>query len=156
MSDNFFHHVQKAYRALKSAEAGPSDADKEKAIQIDLWLPARNRFGALVLWGQVVDHPELGTDDILTTPLVSLDISGKIARSCSRWYRLGEPFFRFAAELQDQVTDEIGESTRFMVEFPGVHPVEDEVIAQALIARFTDHFRVRARELGLDTAVSGT
>lgn len=154
MSDDFFYHVQKAYLALKSAEAGPTVADLAKATQLELWLPARNRYGALVLWGQVVDHPELGTDDITTSPLVSLNSPRLMARSCSRWYHLGLPFFRFAAELTDQISSDDDLPTEIMVEFPGILPVQDEQTAQALIARFADHVRQRALELGIGTITS--
>lgn len=46
--------------AIRSTELGVSDDDLADAPQLELWLPVRNQFGVLALWGQVTDHPTLG------------------------------------------------------------------------------------------------
>lgn len=131
--------------AIRSTEGGVSDDDLAEAPQLELWLPVRNRFGVLALWGQVTDHPTLGKDDIITSPLVAWGPDEGWARSISRWYRLGQPFFTLKHELADQFR---GEASCLVVEIAGVRPVDDLDAANQLIDLFVAHVRKRADEVG--------
>lgn len=136
MSQDFFSHLQKAQAAIKAVEFGPAVPELARAPEIDLWLPVLHHLGAPCLWGQVRDHPILGGDDIMTSPVVALNVEEGWARSCSRWYRLGRPFFR----LRDAIAAELSEmnpaNLDLLFEFPGAHPIGDLDIAQQMIADF--------------------
>lgn len=131
--------------AIKAAEDGVTDQILAHAPQLELWLPVRNAFGVLALWGQVTDHPALGRDDIVTSPLVAWKPDDGWARSVSRWYRLGLPFFTLQHDLADQFR---GEDSCLVVEIAGVRPVEDLDTANLLIHQFVAHVRHRANEVG--------
>jgi len=135
----------KAVAAIRSTEAGVSTDDLAQAPQLELWVPVRNAFGVLALWGQVTDHPTLGRDDIITSPLVAWAPEHGWARSISRLYRLGQPFFTLKQDLAAQFG---GEDSCLTVEIAGVRPVDDLDVANKLIAVFVAHVRKRADEAG--------
>lgn len=145
MSHDFLYHLKKAMVAIRSTELGVSDDDLAEAPQLELWLPVRNQFGVLALWGQVTDHPTLGKDDIVTSPLVAWAPDDGWARSISRLYRLGQPFFALSNDLADQLG---GKASRLIVEISGVRPVDNLDAANQLIDLFVAHVRKRADEVG--------
>jgi len=144
MSDSFLPGLPKALAAIRSAETGPLHLDLNNAPQLELWVPVRNRFGVLALWGQVADHPEFGADDIVTSPLVAWNPAERWARSISRWYRLGQPFFSLNEELAPQMG---GTASSLTIEIAGVRPLDDLDFANRLIEIFVNHIRQRAREI---------
>lgn len=144
MIEDDLYHLRKAIAAVESTEATASDQKLAKAPQLELWLPVRNRFGALALLGQLMDHPMLGRDDIMTSPLVALNLHDGWARSCERLYRLGQPFFRLTNNPSSQ---HCHEPTLLMFEFPGMQPVHDLDMANRMIAAFVAHVRQRAGEV---------
>lgn len=145
MSHDFLYHLRKAMIAIRSTELGVSDDDLADAPQLELWLPVRNQFGVLALWGQVTDHPTLGKDDIITSPLVAWGPDEGWARSISRLYRLGQPLFTLKHELAGHFREE---TSCLAIEIAGVRPVEELDAANQLIALFVAHVRQRAGEVG--------
>ena len=79
----------KVLRAIAAAEAGPSDADIAQAPILSDWKAAISPGGHIMLWGEVSDHPLLGTTSITTSQLIAIDPEAGWARTASRWYRLG-------------------------------------------------------------------
>lgn len=57
---------------------------------IDRWITFKWGFSYL-LWGQVSDHPLGIEENVRTSPLIYIDPESGIARTRSRWYRLGTP-----------------------------------------------------------------
>lgn len=145
MSDDFVYHLRKALIAIRSTDLGVSDDDLADAPQLEFWLPVRNRFGVLALWGQVTDHPTLGRDDIVTSPIVAWNPDAGWARSVSRMYRLGQPFFALKQDLANQL---VGSALCVDVEISGVRPVDNLDVANELIGLFVAHVRQRADEVG--------
>ena len=69
---------------------GPTVAEIESAPLLDAWCPQPGESGRLVLFGRVTGHPRLMDGDLITTsPLLWLDEDRRLARTVSRWYRLG-------------------------------------------------------------------
>jgi hypothetical protein len=62
------------------------------AVTLDNWIigiqPNTNQT---VFWGEAVGHPILGNRHIVTSPILWISKDRRIARTLSRWYRLGEP-----------------------------------------------------------------
>lgn len=100
-----------ALEDLRRLDAGwrPGEATLAVAPLIDDWLvasePGRPGYS---LYGAVTDHPDLNVDSdvrlMRTSPVVWLDVDARIARTVSRWYRLGEPHPRqmqAMAELEE-------------------------------------------------------
>lgn len=58
------------------------------APEIDQWVPVRAGSNYR-LWGQVSGHPRGLAGDVMTSPLFYLDPATGLARTKSRWYRLG-------------------------------------------------------------------
>lgn len=140
-------NLLKAESAIKAVEAGVTDEQLRRAPILDLWLPGMFR-DAPCLWGQVQDHPVLGRDDIISSPLVGLDVDRGWARSCSRWYRLGRPFFKFQHDLCAHLNGAGSSGAHVMFEFPGFHPIENLEIAQEEIAEYVALVRERCTERG--------
>ena len=101
------HHrqFQRGLDAIRAAERGPTSDELAAAPSLDLWrVPIDRRpYPMPVLWGDVSDHPKLGTDMITTSRLIALDRDAGWARSVSRWYRLDRPYAAFGAELASQL-----------------------------------------------------
>lgn len=144
MSDSFLPGLPKALAAIRSVETGPLHLDLVNAPRLELWVPVRNKFGVLALWGRVTDHPEFGADDIVTSPLVAWNLTENWARSFTRWYRLGQPFFSLNEELAPQMG---GAASSLTIEIAGLLPLDDLDVANRLIEFFVNHIRQRAREL---------
>lgn len=81
-------HIQRLI-ALFSAEA----EDMENAPLLEGWmcigLPHHN---TIWLAGRVSGHPKLGDDDICTSGVMQMNVDRRVARTASRWYRLGQSF----------------------------------------------------------------
>ncbi|AOO82220.1 DUF6634 family protein [Bosea vaviloviae] len=68
----------------------PSEADLEDAVGLEDWLPGVDPLNDLpILMGESIGHPILGDQFITTSPVLWLSEDRKIARTLSRWYRLG-------------------------------------------------------------------
>lgn len=143
MSDSFVPGLPKALAALRSSETGPRQRDLITAPRLDLWLPVRNKYGVLALWGQVIDHPDFGVDDIVTSPLVAWNPAESWARSINRWYRLGRAFFSLNEELTPKME---GAASNMTIEIAGVRAIDDLDVANQLVELFSNHIRQRGRE----------
>lgn len=79
---------------LRRLEEGwlPSNPDLSRAVILEGWLigidPQTNQT---VFWGRSIGHPILGDRLIMTSPVLWVSKDRKIARTLSRWYRLGKP-----------------------------------------------------------------
>lgn len=77
---------------LQRLEEGwvPSDADLREAVVLRNWIvgvdPHTNQT---VFWGEALGHPLLGDQFIVTSPVLWISKDRQIARTISRWYRLG-------------------------------------------------------------------
>lgn len=68
----------------------PSKADLAGAVGLEDWLPAVDPDNNLsILIGESVGHPILGDQFITTSPVLWISEDRTIARTLSRWYRLG-------------------------------------------------------------------
>ncbi|WP_417811846.1 DUF6634 family protein [Thalassospira alkalitolerans] len=85
-------------RALDAVERG-SDVDLEGAPTLSDYVPVETPPGRILLFGDVEKHPVLGTALISTSDLVWLDVHAGIARTVSRWYKLGSPATAHAGDL---------------------------------------------------------
>ena len=77
--------------ALKSLGRGegPTADEIAAAPLLDGWHRTESYEGATVLVGFVSGHPRLRDGTITTSPLVWLDVERGLARTVSRWYRIG-------------------------------------------------------------------
>ena len=70
----------------------PAAADLAAALVLEGWYiclyPGSDR---LAMCGFVADHPRLGRGIITTSPIMAADFSGGWVRTCSRFYRIGDP-----------------------------------------------------------------
>ncbi|WP_206735217.1 DUF6634 family protein [Bosea sp. Tri-44] len=79
---------------LRRLEKGwlPSGADLSSAVTLEGWVigvdPQTNQT---VFWGRSIGHPILGDRLIMTSPVLWVSKDRTIARTLSRWYRLGKP-----------------------------------------------------------------
>jgi hypothetical protein len=86
--------IRSAAADLQRLEEGwrPSEADRMGAVMLKDWVigiePHTNQT---VFWGEAIGHPILGDKFIVTSPVLWVSKDRKIARTLSRWYRLGEP-----------------------------------------------------------------
>ncbi len=83
--------INKALQAIDAAEAGPSAADIANAPVLSDWMPAVSPFAHVILVGEVVGHPILGTRSITTSQLIAIHPEAGWARTVSRWYGLAQP-----------------------------------------------------------------
>ena len=68
----------------------PSEADLEDAVGLEHWMPAVDPLNGLpILMGESIGHPILGDRFITTSPVLWISEDRTIARTLSRWYRLG-------------------------------------------------------------------
>lgn len=70
----------------------PSPLDLVDAVSLDNWvIGIQPHTNQTVFWGEAVGHPILGNRHIVTSPILWISKDRQIARTLSRWYRLGEP-----------------------------------------------------------------
>lgn len=100
----------------------------------------------ICLLGEVIDHPTLGTDDILTSPIVGLNRSECWVRTLSRWYRLGKPLFAIRNGLADQLRDPAGNPASVRFDCPGLLVIEDPDTVDHLIAKFVNLVRLYSQD----------
>lgn len=68
----------------------PSEIDLQDAVGLEHWLPGVDPVNDLpILMGQSIGHPILGDQSITTSPVLWISEDRTIARTLSRWYRLG-------------------------------------------------------------------
>jgi hypothetical protein len=68
----------------------PSETDLQDAVGLEHWLPGVDPANDLpILMGQSIGHPILGDGFITTSPVLWVSEDRTIARTLSRWYRLG-------------------------------------------------------------------
>lgn len=80
--------------AAAAVIAGPSPDEIAKSPLLRNWSFTILWNGSLALAGMVQDSPDFADNDaIVTSPLGHLDTARGIARTRSRWYRLGRPHF---------------------------------------------------------------
>lgn len=75
--------LAKALSAIGDAERGPTAADLNTAPLLEMWLTLQARDSRIVLCGQVTGHPQLGTDQVITSRLISISKERGWARSAS-------------------------------------------------------------------------
>jgi len=88
---------------LRRLEEGwmPSGADLHHAVILEDWIIAGDPVtGQTVFCGRSIGHPILGDRLITTSPLIWISEDRTIARTLSRWYRLGR-----AANLSIDASD---------------------------------------------------
>ncbi|MGX1742116.1 DUF6634 family protein [Bosea sp. NPDC055353] len=84
--------IRAAAADLRRLEEGwmPSPADLCDAVILEDWMIAGDPVtGQTVFWGRSTGHPILGDRYITTSPLIWISQDRTIARTLSRWYRLG-------------------------------------------------------------------
>lgn len=77
--------------AALAVRRGPTKQELAKAPYLDRYRFGMNFTDQLVLTGSVSGHPSLPDEDIFTSALIMIDLDRHIARTRSRWYRLGRP-----------------------------------------------------------------
>lgn len=137
----------KVLRAIAAAEAGPSEADLAQAPVLSDWKAAISPGGHVMLWGEVTDHPLLGTASIHTSQLIAINPEAGWARTASRWYRLGRSIDVLEAKLAD---GKKAEAIRLTL--PGFINIDDPELLQRLLAEYI----TQVREIdAADRAASG-
>lgn len=78
---------------LQRLNAGwyPTDKDLMDAVGLENWSILRFPDKSEVLLGSSIDHPQLGSRHIHTSNVLWISDDRKLARTLSRWYRLGSP-----------------------------------------------------------------
>lgn len=74
----------------------PSPEELPEAPVLDAWVLSQRAVPNLQ--GRAVDHPVLSGDWTHTSPLHAISVAAGVARTQSRWYRLGEPLVRLDEE----------------------------------------------------------
>ncbi|WP_018000169.1 DUF6634 family protein [Paracoccus sp. N5] len=142
----------KVLRAIAAAEVGPSDADLAQAPVLSDWKAAISPGGHIMLWGEVTDHPLLGTTSITTSQLIAIDAEAGWARTASRWYRLGRSIEALEAELAESLNGKKSNADAIRFTLPGFMNVDDP----ALLAQLLSEYITRVREIdAADRASSG-
>ncbi|WP_323715872.1 DUF6634 family protein [Paracoccus aminovorans] len=131
----------KVLRAIAAAEAGPSEADLAQAPVLSDWKAAISPGGHVMLWGEVTDHPLLGTTSITTSQLIAIDAEAGWARTASRWYRLGRPLDVLEAELVKSLNGKNTEADAIRFTLPGFHNIDDPELLQRLLAEYITRVR---------------
>lgn len=135
---NSRENLEKALRAIRAVEIGPTFEDLAQAPLIDFWVTVSRSSAEICLLGEVSNHPTLGTDDILTSPIVALNRTEGWGRSLSRWYRLGKPLFAVRDSLADQFKDRQGHPASVQFDCPGLVAIEDQAAVDQVIANFVN------------------
>lgn len=91
--------LDKVLRAIAVAEAVPSEADFAQAPLLSDWKAAISPDGHVILSGKVTNRPRLGTTNLTTSQLITIDPEAGWARTASRWYRFGQSIDAFEVEL---------------------------------------------------------
>lgn len=87
--DPFLTEVARIIVALEAVvDGGLTAAERAAAPYLEAWMPVM-RGDMPALRGRVGGHPDLSDTDIVTSDLMHLDVARGIARTRSRWYRLG-------------------------------------------------------------------
>ncbi len=142
----------KVLRAIAAAGAGPSDADLAIAPVLSDWKAAISPGGHVMLWGEVTDHPLLGTASITTSQLIAIDPEAGWARTASRWYRLGRSIAALEAELAESLNGKNNEADALRFILPGFTNIDDPALLAQLLATYI----TRVREIdAADQAASG-
>ncbi|WP_313352518.1 DUF6634 family protein [Paracoccus sp. (in: a-proteobacteria)] len=131
----------KVLRAIAAAEAGPSEADLVQAPVLSDWKAAISPSGHIMLWGEVTDHPLLGTASITTSQLIAIDPEAGWARTASRWYRLCRSIDAFAAELVESLNGKKAEAEAIRFTLPGFMNVDDPALLAQLLATYIARVR---------------
>jgi len=142
----------KVLRAIAAAEAGPSEADLEQAPVLSDWKAAISPRGHVMLWGEVTDHPLLGTASITTSQLIATDPEAGWARTASHWYRLGRSMEVLEAGLAESTNGKAKLAGSFQFALPGFANINDPELLQKLLAAYI----ARVREIdAADRSASG-
>jgi len=131
----------KVLRAIAAAEGGPSDADLAQAPVLSDWKAAISPGGHIMLWGEVTDHPLLGTTSITTSQLIAIDAEAGWARTASRWYRLGRALDALEAELGKSLNEKNTEADAIRFTLPGFHNIDDPELLQRLLTEYITRVR---------------
>lgn len=76
-------------RLIEGWRPGPSEL--KDAVLLEDWIPAEDtETGTMILVGDATGHPILGDRFISTSMLIWMSPDCSIARTVSRWYRLGK------------------------------------------------------------------
>lgn len=82
----------------------PGESELAEAVFIENWdVHASDREPLPYLSGVSLGHPRIPDGRVMTTsPVLWLDADAKLARTVSRWYRLGEPCPRLKEVMEAQ------------------------------------------------------
>jgi hypothetical protein len=87
--------LRKATNDVAKLKSGwrPGEADMSSVAFIDQWMIATEPgIEGWSLYGRVIAHERIGEDRMTrTSPVLWLDTEAGLARTVSRWYRLGTP-----------------------------------------------------------------
>lgn len=90
IDDSFRRIVGEATDAFEDVlKINPSAAILVESPLISWWTPMIDQGGA-ALHGRIIGHPSLPDRTAVTSILLYIDLNQKIARTKSRWYRLGD------------------------------------------------------------------
>ncbi|MDZ4312091.1 MAG: DUF6634 family protein [Cypionkella sp.] len=133
--------LEKILASFATAEAGPTEADLAAAPTLDNWRPFVSKRGGVILWGMVSGHPRLSIGPMTTSQLLWICRDEQWARTASRWYRLGQPFAEFEAELAHSLGASGTPAAFMQFELDGFEPVDDA----DLLAKFMTTYITKVR-----------
>ncbi|QUS37428.1 DUF6634 family protein [Falsirhodobacter algicola] len=124
----------KVLRAIKVTQAGPSAADLLNAPVLTRWHPALSPRGHVILWGEVINHPRLGSAYITTSQLIAINYQSGWARTASRWYQLSDSLAKLEANGGQAIEKQMAGS--FHYPLPGFTNIDDPTLLQDLLAAY--------------------
>lgn len=128
--------ISRATAALAALERSPTPEDLAHAPLAETWIPlVKDGTDLPVLWGYVTGHPLLGDRFIRTSPLIGLSRETGWARTFNRWYRLGEPFPIWKAQLSTRLKDPAKEFSLLRWGSTGYSAIVDEALLEAKMAK---------------------
>lgn len=126
----------KVLQSIAAAHAGPSAADLTDAPVLINWHPAISPRGHVLLWGEVIGHPRLGSDHITTSQLIAINYRLGWARTASRWYRVSDSLAKLETSVAKEAKIEGQMAGSFHTPLPGFTNIDDPALLQKLLATY--------------------
>ncbi|WP_312529541.1 DUF6634 family protein [Paracoccus sp. (in: a-proteobacteria)] len=147
MTPDQSRQLNRALDAIRAAEREPTAAELSASPRMTFWRQMLDHRNMPVLWGEVTDHPKLGTTSMTSSRLIALDRAAGWARTISRWYRLGKIF----EAVEGQPARELGTpAARLAIssfELPGFQSIDDPEKLDLLLSAYITLIRKIEAEL---------
>ena len=144
MAPELEHHLDLVLAAVRAVDAGISKDEFDVAPFMENWRVLISPGGSPVLWGKAIGHPHLGTKMITTSRLIAINHDRTVARSLSRWFRLGPPNAAVSDTASAGVAGKLdAQLLHHETGRRNIEPLDDLSVVDRLLSEFI----VQAREL---------